>query len=180
MDRLFPSQVETAKLILREPQLSDAATIFQTYGQDPMVAKYMMWEPNPDPSGADSFIAEAIEHWSAGARFAFVLELKSEGGKLVGMLDARIDKHIVDFGYVLARDFWGQGLMPEALSALSELALEHESIFRLQASCDVENEASMRTLEKCGYVREGRLDRYVLHPNIHSEPRPCFMYALCK
>ena len=180
MDRLFPSQVETARLILREPRPSDAATIFNTYGQDPRVAKFMVWEPIPEPSGADSFIAEAIEHWSAGARFAFVLELKSDGGKLVGMLDARIDAHTVDFGYVLAKDFWGQGLMPEALSALSGLALEHASIFRLQATCDVENSASIRTLEKCGYVREGRLDRYVLHPNISSEPRSCFMFALCK
>jgi len=140
----------------------------------------MVWEPISDLSGAESFIAEAIADWRAGARRAFVLELKSAGGKLVGMLDARIDQHTVDFGYVLARGFWGQGLMPEALSALSGLALEHESIFRLQATCDVENTASIRTLEKCGYVREGRLDRYVLHPNISSDPRPCFMFALCK
>ena len=41
---------------------------------------------------------------------------------------------------------------------------------------DVENTALARVLEKVGMAREGILRRYIIHPNISSEPRNCFMY----
>ena len=83
-------------------------------------------------------------------------------------------------GYVLARAHWGQALMPEAVMALADLALATSSIFRLQATCDIDNQASARTLEKSGFVREALLQRFTVHPNISSEPRACFMYARCR
>ena len=75
---------------------------------------------------------------------------------------------------------WGRGYMPEALSALTALALEREDIFRVQAFCDVENVPSQRALEKAGFFREGRHERFFVHPNVSAEPRPCYMYAKCK
>lgn len=69
--------------------------------------------------------------------------------------------------------------MSEAVAALADTALER-GFFRVQASCDVENRPSQRTLEKAGFVREGRLERYIVHPNISAEPRGCFMYAKCR
>jgi RimJ/RimL family protein N-acetyltransferase len=96
------------------------------------------------------------------------------------MLEARILAHTVDIGYVLARKHWGAGLMPEAIRALAQVALALPSIFRVQATCDIDNRASARTLEKSGFVREARLERYIVHPNISPEPRPCLMYARCR
>ena len=96
------------------------------------------------------------------------------------MLEVRFMGHIIDIGYVLARRHWGNGLMPEAVNALAQSALALPQVFRIQATCDIENFASARTLEKAGFVREARLDRYTVHPNISVEPRACYMYARCK
>ena len=96
------------------------------------------------------------------------------------MLEARTLSHIVDIGYVLAYRHWGKGLMPEAIRALAQAALAVPTFFRVQATCDIENRASARTLEKSGFVQEARLERYTIHPNMGSEPRPCFMYARCR
>jgi RimJ/RimL family protein N-acetyltransferase len=96
------------------------------------------------------------------------------------MLEARLQPRTVDIGYVLQRQYWGAGLMPEAIEAFSELALALPEYFRIQATCDVENAASARTLEKSGFVREGRLERHTIIPNISGEPRASFMYARCK
>jgi len=41
----------------------------------------------------------------------------------------------------------------------------------------VENTASARVLEKIGIEREGILRRYIIHPNISSEPTDFFMYS---
>jgi [ribosomal protein S5]-alanine N-acetyltransferase len=32
-------------------------------------------------------------------------------------------------------------------------------------------------LEKSGFIREGLLGRWLLHPNISAEPRDCYSYA---
>ena len=71
-------------------------------------------------------------------------------------------------------------MMPEAIAALTSAALALPEIFRVQATCDVDNLKSARALEKAGFTREGRLDRFMVHPNVSAEPRPRYMYAKCR
>ena len=96
------------------------------------------------------------------------------------MLEARMLGTTVDIGYVLARTRWGNGFMPEAVQSLTAAALGDPRIFRVQATCDTENIPSQRVLEKSGFAREGRLERYTVHPSVSTEPRACFMYAKCR
>ncbi len=88
--------------------------------------------------------------------------------------------HAIDIGYVLAREHWGHGLVPEAIRAMADAVLARAEFFRMQATCDTENAASARALEKSGFVREGRLTRYTVRPNLSPDPRDCFMYARCR
>jgi RimJ/RimL family protein N-acetyltransferase len=85
--------------------------------------------------------------------------------------------HRLDCGYVLARRWWRQGLMTEILTEVTSWALRQGSVFRIGAVCDVDNVGSARVLEKAGFVREGLLRRWLLHPNISDEPRDCCSYA---
>jgi RimJ/RimL family protein N-acetyltransferase len=45
------------------------------------------------------------------------------------------------------------------------------------ATCDVENLASVRVLEKLGLTCEGVLRRYAIRPNLSPTPRDAFVYA---
>ena len=138
----------------------------------------MIWQPHASEAESDAFIAACMAAWKQGARLPYVItEVGSSAA--IGMLEARVLGFTVDIGYVLARAHWGKGYMPEAVAALAAAALE-EGRFRVQAFCDVENRPSQRTLEKAGFTREGRLERYMVHPNISPDPRPCFMYARCR
>jgi hypothetical protein len=83
--------------------------------------------------------------------------------------------HRFDCGYVLARRWWRQGLMTEVLTEIAAWALRQPSMFRIGAMCDVENIGSARVLEKAGFVREGVLHRWLVHPNISDEPRDCLV-----
>ena len=67
--------------------------------------------------------------------------------------------------------------MTEFLTEVAVWALSQPSVFRISAVCDVENIGSARVLEKSGFVREGLLRRWLLHPNINDEPRDCYSYA---
>jgi RimJ/RimL family protein N-acetyltransferase len=83
----------------------------------------------------------------------------------------------VAFGYVLAREFWGRGLMAEALTFGVDWALAQPEVFRAFAFCDVQNPGSARVMAKAGMTREGLLRRWHVCPNLGPEPRDCWLYA---
>lgn len=83
----------------------------------------------------------------------------------------------LSYGYVLARPFWGMGMMTEALTEVVDWALRQPSIWRIGGVVDVENSASARVMEKAGLEREGLLRRWGIHPNLGDAPRDCFSYA---
>ena len=96
------------------------------------------------------------------------------------MLSLRISGFAASLGYVLRRTAWGQGIMPEAAGRVTEWALAQPTIYRVWATCDYENRASARVLEKIGMQREGLMRRGVVHPNLSDEPRDCWLYARVK
>lgn len=58
------------------------------------------------------------------------------------------------FGYWLGEPFWGRGIMTAAVRATSDYILKNLGLVRLEAPVFEWNPASMRVLEKCGFVRE--------------------------
>ena len=177
---MLPATFETPRLLARLPVPGDAALIFASYATKPEVSRYMVWQPHRKLATTEAFISECIAAASAGARLPYVLSERSAPGAPIGMLEARLLAYKVDLGYVLTPSAWGRGYMPEAISALTELALTGAEVFRVQAFCDVENIPSQRALEKAGFIREGRHERFFVHPNVGPEPRPCYMYAKCR
>ena len=65
------------------------------------------------------------------------------------------------FGYWLGQAHWGKGIATAAARALKEHALAGEHLKRLEAAVFEWNPASMRVLEKAGFVREGVLRKSV-------------------
>ena len=172
----LPEVISTARLRLRSPVIADASTIFRSYTQDPEVCRFMIWMPHTSESVTRDFIASCVEIWKTGICLPYVIT-ETDSNVAIGMLEARMQGTAVDIGYVLAREHWGKGFMPEAIRSLTSAALSNPAIFRVHAACDTENTPSQRALEKSGFSREGRLERYTVHPNISSEPRACFLYA---
>jgi len=176
---VFPDTVETLRLRLRRPVTTDAERIFETYAQDRDVTRYLEWIPHTSVETTKKFIAFCQDRWTNAVAFPYVITRKDDGA-LLGMIEARPNGHRANFGYVLARSYWGNGFMPEAIAAIVKITLEPPTVFRMEAICDVENKASARALEKSGFLREGLLRRYMIHPNISPEPRDSLLYALTK
>jgi ribosomal-protein-alanine N-acetyltransferase len=64
-------------------------------------------------------------------------------------------------GYWIGERYAGQGLMLDALVALSSYAFETLKLHRIEAACIPGNERSVRVLEKAGFQREGLLRSYL-------------------
>jgi RimJ/RimL family protein N-acetyltransferase len=173
--------IDTSRLRLRPPTLADAEAIFHGYGQDPEVTRYLIWRPHRAIDDIEAFLQDCVEAWTGGSRFPWVITRHGDNTAL-GMIDARLDApHRVSVGYVLARAEWGKGYVTEALAAVIEaIWASHPEVYRIWAVCDVDNPASARVMEKAGMRYEGRLARYLVHPNVSDEPRDAFVYAVTR
>ncbi len=96
------------------------------------------------------------------------------------MLEIRVAASAVNLGYALARRWWRHGFMTEALTPVVQWAVAQPSIYRVWATCDVDNLASARVLERVGMMREGVLRRWLVHPNVSDAPRDCLCYSIVK
>jgi len=174
-----PRIIETPRLRLMPPMPEDAEEIFSSYAQDPEVTKYLVWSPHQSIENTRDFLFRCMGVWALETAFPWVIRRKGDE-RLLGMIEIRMDGYRADLGYVLARPYWGQGIMTEAVRAVVNWALSQEEICRVWAVCDVDNKASARVLEKVGMEREGILRRWSIHPNISESPRDCLCYAKVK
>ena len=87
-------------------------------------------------------------------------------GAAVGGIGLRlgedVHRHTAEFGYWLAEEYWGHGLMSEIVPAFADYCFQEFSLKRLFAMPHSSNPASARVLEKAGFVLEGRLRNNVI------------------
>jgi len=173
-------QFETERVIIRKPEMSDADDIFRNYTQDPDVTRYLTWKPHRTIQEARDCIQHRMNCWEEQRSLPFIIQHK-ESAQAIGMIDFfKIDGWKIEFGYVLAKDFWGQGIMTEAGAPILKTLITREGIYRIEATHDLENPASGRVMEKWGMRYEGILRRCSLHPNISPTPRDCKLYSMVK
>ncbi len=173
---MLSETIATERLTLRPPRLDDAPAVFERYARDLEVVRYLIWKPHETVSTVRYFLQYTIRDREDGTHVAWAI-IKNADGRLMGMIDARLDGFKATVGYCLARDEWGNGFMTETLRAVIDAVFSAPEIFRVSAVCDVENAASARVMEKAGMTREGILRRYVVHPNVSPEPRDACCYA---
>ncbi|MFQ5630184.1 MAG: GNAT family N-acetyltransferase [bacterium] len=171
-----PETIRTPRLILRMPTLQDAEAIFSSYAQDAEITKYLTWRPHQNIEETKTFLRSRIAAWESKSEFSWVITIPPNN-RAAGMVGLRISGFRANFGYVLARACWGQGIMTEALKAVIDWVGRQKEIRRIWAVCDVENMASARVMEKCGLQKEGLLRNWMLHPNRSDQPRDCLCYA---
>jgi ribosomal-protein-alanine N-acetyltransferase len=174
-----PKTLKTERLRLRKVKPSDAEAIFREYAQDPEVTKYVSWRAHRSVDETRDYVRACLLAWDTGKAFNWVIEGR-EDNELMGMIVARVNAAKWELGFVLARRYWGQGIMTQAIRAVIEWAFCRGGIFRVWAVCDIDNLASARVMEKVGMRREGVLRRWSVHPNISAEPRDAYCYAIAK
>lgn len=72
-------------------------------------------------------------------------------------LHTDVERVSAEIGYWLGQKYWNRGIATEALKAVTAEAFKRYEITRLFAVPFADHIASVRVLEKAGYVREGHL-----------------------
>jgi RimJ/RimL family protein N-acetyltransferase len=90
----------------------------------------------------------------------WAIDVNGEAAGGIGVeLHGDVERVSAEVGYWLGEVHWGRGIATEALSAITAEAFKRYEITRLYALPFADHLASVRVLEKAGYVREGHLRR---------------------
>jgi len=147
-------KLETGRLILRPWQENDL-TDFYEYASVPGVGEMAGWKHHESMEESQRILKGFIENKNV---FAIIYR---ENQKAIGSLGLHYswandesvfkDLKLKEIGYVLSREYWGKGLMPEAVKAVIDFCFykcRMEALTIGHFSC---NSQSRRVIEKCGF-----------------------------
>lgn len=156
---LFP-QLETERLILREFRLDedDQMALFRIFS-DSRVTRYYNLNTFTEPQEAWRLLHRRRgRFWQGrGIRWAITLKGKDEIIGSCGFNSLNKKKQMGELGYELARPFWQQGIMTEAVNAAVTYGFTELALCRLEAWVMPANRASANLLLKLGFQSEGVL-----------------------
>ena len=146
-------EIITPTSLLRHWTYGDVGSLMR-HADNPRIAA-MMRDAFPSPYTEDDarrFITLAT---ASGPRLflAIVVDGEACGGIGIHLLDD-VYRGSAEIGYWLSEQHWGRGIATDAVRAIVPVAFATFDIVRLQAGIFATNRASMRVLEKCGFVRE--------------------------
>src|SRR5919109_3736403 len=126
----FPALVG-AGVTLRELRPSDAVVLFALLTEDQVVQ--FISPPPSSPDGFVAFINWSIAERQAGRHFSFGV-IPHGLTEPIGVFQLRIidrASNVAEWGFVLAYQFWGTGLFPEAARLMLEFAFDTVGVHRL-------------------------------------------------
>ena len=92
-------------------------------------------------------------------------------------LHSDVERVSAEIGYWLGQKYWNRGIATEALKAVTKEAFKQFNITRLYAVPFADHAASVRVLEKAGYVKEGHLRQSAIK---NGKIRDQFLFATYK
>ena len=145
--------LETDRLILREWKETDLNDFFE-YASADGVGQMAGWQPHKSIEDSSAVLKMFID---GKKTFAVVHKENNKAIGSIGIENLSIEiagyENLVgrELGYVLNKDYWGQGLMPEAVKAVINYCFETIDCDYLLCSCSPVNKQSARVMEKCGF-----------------------------
>jgi RimJ/RimL family protein N-acetyltransferase len=155
--------LETERLRLRPLDKSDAERITEFIG-DFDVTRMLTRVPHPYTlKDAHEYLSGNAEREQRGVSFTRAIDQDGLIGVLaLGDIRAIEGEKIAEFGYWLAKPYWGKGLMTEAGRAFLRHAFEEGGIFGLKSGHFAENYRSGRVLTKLGFRYAGSAPKHCL------------------
>jgi aminoglycoside 6'-N-acetyltransferase len=152
--------LKTPRLLLRPFRDLDLDA-FAEYRSDPEVARYQSWTPPYTKDQAIELIRgmEGTQPGTPGQWLQLAVERQSQPG-IIGDCAFQVfadDPRQAQIGYTFSRSYQKQGYATEAVRCLLGYLFGELHLHRVVATCDAENMASFRLLERVGMRREAWL-----------------------
>lgn len=144
--------------LLREWKLSDAQNLASAINNKNVLDNLRDGIPYPYAEQDGKDFITAMLSADKNSTFAFAIEIE---GKVVGSIAVFRQNNIhfrtAELGYYLAEEYWGKGIMTEAVKQVCKYVFDNSDIIRIYAEPFAHNIGSCRVLEKAGFQFEGLL-----------------------
>ena len=176
------------------PSLSDGRLVIRPYTpadvpanaalcDDPSIAR---WETLPSPyslADAEAWVGDAARRWREETWASFVV-CEAFSGELLGANGVRVSvrRESGEIGFMTRKESRRRGVASGGVRLLVAWCFVELGLGRLQIRADARNEASLRTIEACGFQYEGLLRAYdvvrgertddLIYSLLPSDPRP--------
>ena len=151
--------IETERLYLRQRLVSDAKEIF-AYASLPEVTWPAGFPPAESVEEEENYLENIMpKRWieqKIPSGYGICLKGTDE---VIGSIDFnhRHADDVLEMGYLLHPDYWGQGIVTEAARALINLAFKELGLHKIELTCFGYNLQSQRVAEKLGFTLEARI-----------------------
>ena len=147
--------LETPRLTLRRMTMKDAKDVFE-YSRDADVARHVLWSAQKDIGEAKDYCRYMTRRYRADEPSSWGIVDKKTGRLVgtIGYMNYDMDNASVEIGYSLAKWMWNGGYMTEALRRVIDYTFDAMDINRIEAQHELDNPASGRVMEKCGFSND--------------------------
>lgn len=148
--------IQTDRLILRKLAKEDADDMFK-YASEPAVSRFMPWEAHKTIEDTKEFLAFVIKAYEQQRKLTWAIELKATG-QMIGTIDYvswQPKRFKAEIAYTLSPEYWGKGLMREAVDGLLAFGFKEMELNKVEAPIMLENVQSRRLAQKLGMTQEG-------------------------
>lgn len=173
----FPP-IETERLSVRPVVASDLPALLEV-NRDPEVTRYLPYDAWTGAAEGEAWFARMEKLVAGRDACQFVIVERGLDRAIGTCLVFRYSTRdqLAEIGYVLGRASWGRGYMLEALTALIGAAFNSAYLRRLEANVAGPNLASLKLLERLGFVHEGlRRERWIAR----GEVTDCAVFGLLR
>jgi RimJ/RimL family protein N-acetyltransferase len=155
--------ITTQRLQLRPLELSDLHTTHE-YASDAENTNYMIHLPNHTEQETERFLQRVVNEWkkeqSQFYEYAIVLDGRQIGAVSMHLKgETRLEGEL---GWIIHKDYQGNGYATEAAKAVMEMAVSKLGLKKIFATCDQRNKPSCRVMQKIGLSleRDDEVRRY--------------------
>lgn len=150
-------RIETERIVLRKWVMEDAEALLK-YASDHRVADPGLWSAHRSIEDSRLVLKELFMPYPM--IYAIVLKETDEPVGCIGLVPEGSEHYDVgasgcEIGYWIGYEYWGKGLMSEALDAFVKHCREAGGIGRLVITTSQSNMGSRRVAEKCGFEKVG-------------------------
>lgn len=160
MNHLGTLQIETDRLILRKFNKSDSRALFNNWGNDMEVTKFLTWPPIVSVEAAESILTNWTDSYADDKFYQWAIVLKENGNEPIGTINVvHMNEEIdmVHIGYCIGRKWWNKGITSEAFNGIIPFLIERVGVKRIESRHDPKNSNSGKVMLKCGLQYEGTL-----------------------
>lgn len=154
----------TTRLHLRPFRKTDLAAVQQIYS-NPKLEVMAGWAPQTTLAGSQRVLADFMH---SDEVFALVSRHTQQVIGSIGIHRQAPEGTTRELGFILAEAYWGQGLMTEAVQAMTAYGFDQLQLTAIWVGHFQSNLQSQRVIEKAGFHFEYELER----PQLFADDQP--------